>query len=83
MSKITHFFTFGLCLANMLPNGFSLRLEEQETELFGEVSRELPVADCDLIVVSSSPFQGEKYELYMNLSYMSVSHEIFYEMPLI
>ena len=63
MGRITHSYIFGLFLANMLPNGFSLQLAEHEPAIFDEVSRELPVADCDMIVVSSSPLQGEMVKI--------------------
>ena len=58
MRRMIHIFTFGVCLAGMLPNGYSMMLS-----FFDEVSKKLPVSDCDMIVVSSSPIQGKIFRL--------------------
>ena len=73
MGRITYSYIFGLFLANMLPNGFSLQLAEHEPAFFDEVSRELPVADCDMIVVSSSPLQGEMLKI-VRFIYRTINH---------
>ena len=56
MRRIINIFTFGVFLASMLTNGFSMTLP-----FFDEVSKKLPFSDCDMIVVSSSPIQGNIY----------------------
>ena len=75
MSRITHALTFWLCLAIMFQEGFSLRLADQESAFFDEVSRELPMAECDMIVVSSSPLKGELHKIFrifnMKVLYMT------------
>ena len=54
MRRIIDIFIFGACLASMFQVGYSTT-----STFFDEVSKELPVSDCDMIVVSSSPIQGE------------------------
>ena len=53
-SMLTRFCTFGLSLASLFHDGTSFQLVEQ-------VSTELPMSECDLVIVSSTPMQGEMH----------------------
>ena len=48
----------------MFQTGFSLQLAEQESAYFNEISGELPLTKCDMIVVSPTPFRGEMFKTY-------------------
>ena len=61
MSGIPKVITFGLHLAGILQLGFSSHLPGREFKLLNEVSQNLPLAECDMIIVSSEPYKGERY----------------------
>ena len=65
MCRITNIFTLGLILASVFKQGFFLRLSEKESTFFNEVSKHLPLAECDTIVVSSLPFLGEMFIYFL------------------
>ena len=62
MSKVTEVITLGLFLASVLQRGFCSHLSKQDKTLLNEVSKNIPLAECDMIIVSSEPFQGETHE---------------------
>ena len=53
--------TSGLIFANVLQLGNSLQLPQKDIAYFNQVAKNLPLAECDTIVVSSSPFEGERF----------------------
>ena len=56
MCRITNIFTLGLILASVFKQG---------STFFNEVSKHLPLAECDTIVVSSLPFLGEMFIYFL------------------
>ena len=58
-NQIPNMFAFVLYIATFLPLGLSLQIAEQDSTVLDNVFKELPHAQCDMIVVSSAPFQGE------------------------
>ena len=75
MSRLAHLFIFGLCLASMFQKGIFLQLTEQVEQVFNQVSRELPLSECDMIIVSSSPIQGEMCKIFHLLQGESHVHD--------
>ena len=61
MIGIPKVITLGLHLAGILQIGFASNLTENEFNLLNEVSENLPLAKCDMIIVSSEPYEGERY----------------------
>ena len=59
MGRISNLITLGLHLAGMIQKGFCSHLPENEYKLPNEVSRNLPLAECDMIIVSPEPYVGE------------------------
>ena len=60
MIGIPKVITLGLHLAGILQIGFASNLSENEFNLLNEVSQNLPLAKCDMIIVSSEPHEGER-----------------------
>ena len=48
-----------LHLATSISMGYSSQITEQESNFVNDVMRDLPTAECDMIVVSTLPFLGE------------------------
>ena len=46
-------------LASTLAMGFTSDMTGEESKLVNDVLKDLPHANCDMIVVSSSPFHGK------------------------
>ena len=59
MGGISKLITFGLHLAGMIQKGFCSHLPENDYKLPNELSQNLPVAECDMIIVSPQPFIGD------------------------
>ena len=64
-------------LASTLAMGFTSDLMEEESKLVNDVLKDLPLAICDMIVISSSPFYGKlpliiKYLWLIPLCYLYV-----------
>ena len=59
MSGISKVITFGLHLAGILQIGFCSHLSETEDKLLNEISKNLPLAECDMISETSEPYEGE------------------------
>lgn len=64
---LTHFIGLWPSLASFFPAGHSFQIHEEESSSVNEVFKDLPTAECDTIVVSSSPFLGEIYLYIENL----------------
>ena len=61
MGGISKVIAFGLHIAGMIQKGFCSHLPENEYKLPNEVSRNLPMAECDMIIVSPEPYRGETF----------------------
>ena len=59
MNEISKLITLGLHLVGISQTGFSSHLPENKYNLLNEVSQNLPLAECDMIIVSSAPYEGE------------------------
>ena len=59
MIGIPKVITLGLHLAGILQIGLASNLSENEFNILNEVSQNLPLAKCDMIIVSSEPYEGE------------------------
>ena len=49
-----------LLLAAILHKGFCSQLSKHENTLSNEVFKNLPLAECDMIMISAEPLLGEK-----------------------
>ena len=52
--------TLGLHLAAILQIGFSSQLSQNENKIMNEISQNIPLEECDMIIVSSEPYEGER-----------------------
>ena len=66
MHLTVHICTLGLCLSIYISMVHSSQIAEQESSFVNELLRDLPTAECDMIVVSTSPFHGEISEHVTN-----------------
>ena len=59
MDLLAYFFSIYLVLSIFFAESHSSKIIEQETSFVNALFEGLPTAECDMIVVSSTPFIGE------------------------
>ena len=79
MHLTVHICTLGLYLSVYISMVHSSQITEKELSFVNEVLRDLPTAECDMIVVSTTPFHGEiSMHVTNNLEYAIWSMKIFF-----
>ena len=73
MSGVSKVITLGLHLARIVQEGFCSHLPENEYKLPNEVSQNLPLAECDMIIVSPKPYFGETF-IYTQKSKITIKN---------
>ena len=73
MGLTAHIMRISLCLAILFLVGHSSQVTERDSSFVNEVFKDFPTAECDTIVVSSSPLFGEISPAYFKELSMSAT----------